>query len=246
MMMMTNFSSSSFFCFLFFCLLSSCTNNNNKMMLMTTNAFVVTSATASAKSRTLSLPRLNSALQDLTSKLVVDVPSVNIPSMDALSGSGLNLDPLVLGGSVVAVLGVVAVVASSFLSGSGKDNASSSSSTRAAATAAAKEPEPEVVDVSIPYNAAALLAYQQTVIGRETTTDDDEFAEFEQLYQQMAVAQVIVKQKERALQRLQQEFASKYPSAVQAPVQSTNADAAVNGSAVINGSGGSVQETVNA
>jgi hypothetical protein len=242
MMMMTNFSSSSFFCFLFFCLLSSCTNNNNKMMLMTTNAFVVTSATASAKSRTLSLPRLNSALQDLTSKLVVDVPSVNIPSMDALSGSGLNLDPLVLGGSVVAVLALgVIVAASSFLSGSGKDNASSSS-TRAAATAAAKEPEPEpVVDVSIPYNAAALLAYQQTIVGRETTPADDpaEFAEFEQLYQQMAVAQVIVKQKERALQRLQQEFASKYPS--------TTATAVVNGSTVvINGSDSNVQETVNA
>jgi hypothetical protein len=70
--------------------------------------------------------------------------------------------------------------------------------------APAAEPEPvEIVDLSIPYDAAARLAYDEWRVthGREAF-DEVEYQKFKVLYEEKAVADVIVKQKTRALEAL--------------------------------------------
>jgi hypothetical protein len=58
--------------------------------------------------------------------------------------------------------------------------------------------EPEIkIDVSIPYNAAALIAYEK-VIGEY---NEATFAKFESLYHEKAVAEVTLKKVTRELQQ---------------------------------------------
>jgi hypothetical protein len=58
--------------------------------------------------------------------------------------------------------------------------------------------EPEIkIDVSIPYNAAALMAYEK-VIGEY---DEAKFTKFEALYLEKAVAEVTLKKVTRELQQ---------------------------------------------
>ncbi len=131
---------------------------------------------------------------------------------------GGGVDPLVIGGGValVALLGI----GSALLGNKGSDTTSSK-----AVTAKKAEPKPEPIDVSIPYDAAALLAYQKANMkGKET---DKEFQDFKIMYKELAVAEVILKKEQQKIvdmeakvKEMQSKIMEKYPSA-----------AAVNGSA---------------
>ena len=97
--------------------------------------------------------------------------------------------PLIAG--AVALLGIVGFAVSS---GSKSD----SSETPAAAPKAASAPKPvEAVDVSIPYNAAAMLEYTK-LMGPKF--DAAKFAKFEALYEEKVVAQVTAKKVARDCQ----------------------------------------------
>jgi hypothetical protein len=162
-------------------------------------------------------------LEDLTSKLVMD-GSTKAGTLDALKGLGLN--PMVLGGGggVVAILVLAAAVSAAFSqSQNSSQNSSSSSGSKSSTRNASKKqqqqvesPPPELVDLSIPYNAAALLAYQQVYEnGQETDVD---FVTFQQMYKEVAVAQVTLKRKQQQVVALEQAFAEKYPAAASASV----------------------------
>jgi hypothetical protein len=133
--------------------------------------------------------------------------AASMPSLDVLNG----LDPMILGGGAVGILVLAAVAAAAGSptsergTGSGK---SSSSNTQKQLVEVQAE---ELVDLSIPYNAAALLAYQQVYANGQET--DTEFVTFEQMYKEMAVAQVILKRKQQQVEALEQAFTAKYPAA---------------------------------
>ena len=57
--------------------------------------------------------------------------------------------------------------------------------------AAGAKSEPEAIDVSIPYNAAARIAFKQTKLA------ESKFQEFESLYLQKTVAEVTAKKMKR-------------------------------------------------
>lgn len=82
-----------------------------------------------------------------------------------------------------ALAGLVAVTASS-----GSDDETTSKA------AAVDEETAEPVDVSIPYNAAAMLAYQCTI---SPTVDPAVFKRFEELYLEQAVAIATFKKMKR-------------------------------------------------
>lgn len=66
------------------------------------------------------------------------------------------------------------------------------------------------IDVSIPYDAAAELAYRQLKgLDAEAELDASEFAKFKTLYEAKAVADVIAKKKARDLAELQSVAAAK-------------------------------------
>jgi hypothetical protein len=97
--------------------------------------------------------------------------------------------PLIAG--AVALLGIVGFAVSS-------GNKSDTSDAPAAAPKAASAPKPvEAVDVSIPYNAAAMLEYTK-VMGSKF--DAAKFAKFEALYEEKVVAQVTAKKVARDCQ----------------------------------------------
>ncbi len=64
------------------------------------------------------------------------------------------------------------------------------------------EPEPEKVDVSIPYDAAARLAYDQWRTENEMEEDEATYAAFKSKYESLAVANVIAKKMEREIAAL--------------------------------------------
>ena len=62
------------------------------------------------------------------------------------------------------------------------------------------DPEPEKVDLSIPYDAAARLAYDQWRTFNEMGDfDDDSYKSFKSKYETMTVANVIAKKMEREI-----------------------------------------------
>lgn len=76
------------------------------------------------------------------------------------------------------------------------------------AQAAESEPEPEPepvepVDLSIPYDAAARLAYDEWRVTHEREAyDEAEYQKFKVLYEEKTVADVIAKKKTRELEAL--------------------------------------------
>jgi Na+-transporting methylmalonyl-CoA/oxaloacetate decarboxylase gamma subunit len=160
------------------------------------------------------------ALEDLASQFVMMDGSSNAGSVITLSSvdSLTGFDPTVLGvGAVVAFLVFVVVTATGDSSKSETATGSSNFKDKSGQVEAKAEP----VDLSVPYNAAALLAYQQVFTnGKET---DDEFVTFQQMYKEIAVAQVILNRKRQQVQALEQAFAIKYPPTT------TTAATAVNG-----------------
>ena len=103
--------------------------------------------------------------------------------------AGVGNEPLVLGGGALVVVALVAIVASA-----------SSGNKDATAPKKAKpvEPEPEPIDVSIPYDAAIVLAYQKA-FGKEPEMKGECYQEFKKLYLEQAVLEVTYKQKTKAM-----------------------------------------------
>jgi len=74
------------------------------------------------------------------------------------------------------------------------------------------EPAPEPIDVSIPYDAAALLAYTQAKGIKADDVDDIDMGEFEKfkaLYEEKTVYEVTAKKKARDLAAFQAEAEKK-------------------------------------
>ena len=101
------------------------------------------------------------------------------------------LDPLIQGGMsdqmLMAAGGATAAVAAGLAAMFGSKNGAAATATNGEAAA----PEPEPIDVSIPYNAAAMLAFS------ETKLPQSKFEEFESLYLAKTVADVTVKKMAR-------------------------------------------------
>lgn len=70
--------------------------------------------------------------------------------------------------------------------------------------------EAEKIDVSIPYDAAARLAYRELKgLDESSKYDENEFVKFKQVYEDTTIANVIVKKKERELREMQAAAAKK-------------------------------------
>jgi hypothetical protein len=107
-----------------------------------------------------------------------------------------GMDPLVLGGAGAAVLAVALASSLAGKGGPAGDGSGSSSSSTPAPTK--KAPKPEPVDISIPYDAAARLAYQRATGGKGGGAD---FAAFNAMYREVAVAEVTLKAKRAKFER---------------------------------------------
>ena len=102
---------------------------------------------------------------------------------------------MVLAGAAAAVV-LVAVVAAV--------SPSSSDATKKEEEEPA-EPEPEPIDVSIPYDAASLLAFDEWKKANEKEEeeyDEETYQKFKSIYETMTVAQVVAKKCKRDLAKL--------------------------------------------
>lgn len=90
--------------------------------------------------------------------------------------------------AILAALGAAAAAAFASSSGGAAADAPSKS--------AADEPEPEPIDISIPYDAAAVLTYCK-LKGIKEVTDQTDFEAFKTVYEEAAVAEVTLKKMER-------------------------------------------------
>ena len=102
-----------------------------------------------------------------------------------------STDPTILGAAGAAVAGILGFLA--------KSQGDSGATT----TAAVAEPEPEPIDVSIPYDAAARLAFEAAKLPAS------KYAEFLPLYEAKTVADVTVKKFARDLKEMEADAAEK-------------------------------------
>lgn len=103
--------------------------------------------------------------------------------------------------AIIAGVGVAAIAAIAFSGGGAVAEAPST-------TAAEKEAEPEPIDVSIPYDAAAVLTYCQ-LKGVSSVQDSEDFAAFKAQYEDAAVAQVTLKKMQREVATMEATVAAK-------------------------------------
>jgi hypothetical protein len=100
--------------------------------------------------------------------------------------------PAAFGGIAAAVAGAGAFLLRQV---TGKETPAASTT-----AGAVSEPEIEVIDVSIPYDAAALLQYRKMKgINFAMAIDEQDFAQFKALYEEKTVADVILKKATREL-----------------------------------------------
>eukprot|EP00521_Asterionellopsis_glacialis_P019343 CAMPEP_0195314886 /NCGR_PEP_ID=MMETSP0708-20121125/2671_1 /TAXON_ID=33640 /ORGANISM="Asterionellopsis glacialis, Strain CCMP134" /LENGTH=159 /DNA_ID=CAMNT_0040379983 /DNA_START=1 /DNA_END=480 /DNA_ORIENTATION=+ len=92
--------------------------------------------------------------------------------------------------TTIAEAGVAVITAAGVATFMNQNGESSSSST----TSATAEPEVEKIDVSIPYDSAAILAYEEW---REGEFDQEVFAAYKKIYKGMAITKVTFKKQER-------------------------------------------------
>lgn len=130
------------------------------------------------------------SLGDTLTKIAAETSSFPIPAITDLVGAGN--EPLVLGGGIITILGLVAAASASPIS--------SSESSGDATVEEEPEPEPEPIDVSIPYDAAAILAFQEWR-QEEPDLNSDLFAKFKKFYEEKSVAEVNLKQKSRNFEK---------------------------------------------
>jgi len=119
----------------------------------------------------------------VAAKVAAKVPVASSSTSEAAAFSSSSTDPLVLAVVLAVVAGGVIAVSSLVNGGEGQG-----SSTTAATKQVKEEAEPEKIDISIPYNAAAKLMYEQE--GYANTTD---FKTFEKMYIKNSVAKVTAK-----------------------------------------------------
>lgn len=149
-----------------------------------TKSAVETATTAAAEPVSKAVESVSDVSVSLPS---VELPSIEMPSLD------LGVDPAILAAGV-AVLAIGAIVASSL--GKSDEGESSTSSAPAAAPAKAASPSP-AVDLSIPYDAAAMLAYKAAK-GTDPVSGP-EWDKFKTAYYDKTVAEVVAKRKAREL-----------------------------------------------
>lgn len=116
--------------------------------------------------------------------------SASFPSLDDFLGFS-DAGPAV----AVAVAVLIAGIAATSVSGKDTEADPSRDVKTKPATAAKPEPEPKI-DVSIPYDAAAALAYK-ALKGTNEIKDMEEFAKFKTSYETYTVAEVILKKATR-------------------------------------------------
>jgi len=148
------------------------------------------STTTSSTTTRLQL-NIGDSWQEISNQVTTAAPSSSsFAGLTDIVGSG-NTEPLILAGALVAVLAIgFSIVASS---------SSSSSSTKGEKTVeSVAEPEPEPIDISIPYDAAIILAYKE-LRQEEPDVNSQVYAQFKHAYLEKAVAEVTLKQKARKL-----------------------------------------------
>ena len=155
--------------------------------------FVIVDRSASSANKLSMLPPVESfeAAANLLANLPVAIPveSVNTAADTFSAVSGPGVDPTYIAGAAI------------FAGAAGLGVATTNKGADGAAAEVAPEPEPEPIDVSIPYDATALLAYKAM---RPTEDEIDEalFAQFKTAYYEKAVAEVTLKQKMKKLDAL--------------------------------------------
>ena len=144
---------------------------------------------------------------------VLDIPGVesvvttspSSPVVDAVSSGGPPIYLL----AVVALAGIAAVLVSSVGGGASRlFDGPARGGGGDGGRAAGKEPGPEPIDVSIPYDAAAKMAYREYT-GVASVTDPADYKSFKALYEEATVAQVTLKKLQRELATLVETAAKK-------------------------------------
>lgn len=133
---------------------------------------------------TVSFPSEPSSLS-----IALDLPSVD--SLTDITSSG-EVGPVI---GIVAAL-VIAGIAASTAGGEDTSSDVKPKSTKAAKKEATSEPPIEFFDVSIPYDAAAVLAYL-AIKATDKVEDTAEFAKFKTYYESYSVAEVSFKKATR-------------------------------------------------
>ena len=109
--------------------------------------------------------------------------------------------PIVAGVLAAVFLGGLAVTAGPKLAGAASSEGS---------VADNPPPEPVKIDISIPYDAAAMLAYREKLgISESDAIDRSDYETFKALYEEATVADVIVKKKQRELQTMLEQAKAK-------------------------------------
>jgi hypothetical protein len=159
----------------------------------------VAEAATPAASTTVSLPAVEMPVVEMPSIELpsIEIPSIEIPSIEIPSIGGLDLPLPVLGGIAIAVLVAISAGASGRGEGvsggesggeSEGETAPSSSSSSALSSSSSSPASP---DLSIPYDAAAMLAYEEA--GKP-----GDFESFKKKYVADTVAMVKAKTKVKA------------------------------------------------
>jgi hypothetical protein len=149
---------------------------------------VETATTAASEPVTKAVESVSDAAVSLPS---VELPTIEMPSLD------LGVDPTILAAGV-AVLAIGAIIASSLgKSDEGESSASSSAPAATSAAPAKAASSSPAVDLSIPYDAAAMLAYKAAK-GTDPVAGP-EWDKFKTAYYDKTVAEVVAKRKAREL-----------------------------------------------
>jgi len=176
-------------------LLSATTNDDEVLGRSLLEQFASSDDSVAAATTTTTRAVTDSFVGDMTDSIGT--------SMDVLAG--LPQEALYAGVAVLTLAGVAAVAVAAADSGRSSDTSEASSSSsrsaafkkkKAAAAAAAAK-----VDVSIPYDAAARLAYDKWCSNQPAEMNTPEtYQKFKLLYEQTAIADVTAKQATRKLQ----------------------------------------------
>jgi hypothetical protein len=119
---------------------------------------------------------------------------------DNLDGGILGSLPPDIGIAALGVLGLAVIAAAVSGGGSGSESSAGSSSSSSSPSKSSPKLQVKKTDVSIPYDAAARLAYDAWVASREEAKASEEaYASFKAMYEETVIAEVIAKQKARDL-----------------------------------------------
>jgi len=119
------------------------------------------------------------------------------------------MDPSVLIGAAAATIGIAG--SAIFMGRENNDNNNADASTET--TTSAPEPEPEPIDVSIPYDAAARLAYESMGIARNADNVDVDFeTDFRPIYEQKCIYEVILKKYQSKLATIDDQLDAMMPT----------------------------------